>query len=202
MNPTHSKAPLALAAMFGIALAVPAFADNSFNLNYAAYYSGAIPVAAIITINPDGSVAITNPSGAAAYDGSDDSLIGVVNNGTTALTSLTLSGNYIFGFDGADGIDYYAGLPISAVDNSYSGYGGIDAYFTVVDANNGTVHFASPISANGGTDFFSLEENLAAVGAIQVKSTGTVPDAASTLSLLGGALLALGAFRRKLGFAA
>ena len=202
MNPTRTKAPLALAAMFGIALTVPALADNSYNLTYTAVYSGAVPLAALITINPDGSVAITNPSGAAPYDHSDDSLIGVVNNGTTALSSITLSStNAIFGFDGADGIDYYIGLPISGVDNSNSGYGGVDAYFNVTDWYNGTVLFATPISANGGTDFFSLEENLAAAGAIQVTGTGSVPDASSTLTLLGGALLVLGAFRRKLGFA-
>ena len=186
-----------LAIVAGLGLAASAF-GQAYNLTYASGYgTGAVPLAALITINKDGSIAITNPTGAAPYDGADDSLIGIVNNSATALSSISLSGSYIFGFDGSDGIDYYIGLTPTAWDNSNSGYGGSNAYFNVVDVNDGTVLFNTPIAGNGGTGYFSLEENLAAQGAITVTGTNSVPDATSTLPLLGGVLVALVALRRR-----
>src|SRR3984957_3665737 len=46
----------------------------------------------LITLNADGSIAITAPNPAPSYDnGNDDNLIGVVNNTGGAITSLQLS---------------------------------------------------------------------------------------------------------------
>ena len=38
------------------------------------------------------------------------------------------------------------------------GYGGPDAFFTNNTGNAITVNFGTPIAANGGTDYFSLED--------------------------------------------
>src|SRR5882724_4107449 len=58
----------------------------------------------VITFAADGSVstAISNPN---PYDGSEDTLVGVVNNSSSVITSVSLSSVSLglFGFDG-DGI--------------------------------------------------------------------------------------------------
>ena len=59
----------------------------------------------VITIAANGSVS-TAITDATPYELSEDTLVGVVNNSSTPLTSLSLSGPDIFGFDG-DGICLY-----------------------------------------------------------------------------------------------
>src|ERR1039458_6534053 len=56
----------------------------------------------VITINANGSVTVT-VTDASAYEGSEDVMVGVVNNSTGTLSNLSLSGSGIFGFEG-DGI--------------------------------------------------------------------------------------------------
>src|SRR5580692_9608013 len=56
----------------------------------------------LITIAANGTVTVTIPD-TTPYDGSDDTLIGVLNNSPSAVGSLALTGSGIFGFDG-DGI--------------------------------------------------------------------------------------------------
>src|SRR5438270_2237756 len=55
----------------------------------------------IITITDGGSTAVTVDL--SPYDTSDDQLVGIVNNSSSVLNSLPLSGANIFGFEG-DGI--------------------------------------------------------------------------------------------------
>lgn len=111
----------------------------------------------IITISNTGTT-ITS-TGQGPYDNIEDTLVGVINNSSQPISVLGLkSAVTIFGFDG-DGIDAF-GIPGNARDST--GYGGPNAFFTNINATQteGTVNFITPIAANGGTAFFSLEEAI------------------------------------------
>jgi hypothetical protein len=117
----------------------------------------------IITVNANGSVTVTEPD-AAAYESSEDVLVGVVNNTGASLSSLTITGTGIFGFDG-DGIciytfvgsSYCTAAQMSGTDPG--DYQGPTSTFSNIssDFNTGTVNFSAAIPANGGTSYFSLE---------------------------------------------
>ena len=135
----------------------------------------------LITINADGSATVTSGLNNGPYDGIEDTLLGVVNNYGSAIGSIDVSGNYIFGFDG-DGQSYYTGVFYDP-----TGYGGPGVSFTNIDMstyNTGTVNFAGGI-ATGGTAWFTLEAD---VNAANFKITGIapVPLPATGLLLLGG----------------
>jgi hypothetical protein len=59
----------------------------------------------LLVVNPDQSISVLGDSSAGPYDGSDDTLIGIVNNSSAAITAVTVSGptSDLAGFDG-DGI--------------------------------------------------------------------------------------------------
>ena len=171
----------------------------------------------VITFNSNGSISTTfGPQ--STYDSIDDALIGIVNNSGHALTSINLSGNNIFGFDG-DGVDGYTGTPNLAAGMSSSGfyqyeygvdqYGGSDAYFTnfqftIINGfyhpDNGTVNFLNSISGNGGEDYFALEESININAPPQVTGTNlSATPEPSTLALFGTGILLIGvmAYRKK-----
>jgi hypothetical protein len=131
---------------------------------------------AVVTISGTQAMVAPGPAGG-PYDGSDDTLVGVVNNipsctpGGSSLTvtcgiaiySLDLtSTSSICGFDG-DGIDTY-GAPSNGMDST--GYGGPNVYFTPtppatsINPNACRVNFIKPIQPGGGTGYFSLENAL------------------------------------------
>jgi hypothetical protein len=152
----------------------------------------------VITFAGDGSVTTGAGTSPGTYDGSDDTLIGVVNNTSSALTSFNISSTLdIFGFDG-DGIDGYHGDGIAPVGNNpdTQGYGGPDGYFTnITDTDgveSGTVNFANGGIAAGGSDFFSLEE---AISVDQAPSITPAPEPA-TMAILGVGMLGAAAARR------
>jgi hypothetical protein len=131
----------------------------------------------IISVTDSG--ATISVTGQGPYDGSDDTLVGVVNQSTKNLpvSSLKLtSDNNIFGFDG-DGIDTY-GAPGNAKDST--GYGGPNAYFTNISADqtSGTVNFVTPIPP-GGTAYFGLENSVATATSCQDAINGTVKPTAT-----------------------
>ncbi len=134
--------------------------------------------AVIITLNANNTATVTN-TGQGPYDGVEDSYIGVVNNSGHSVSDLTLHSTLtIFGFDG-DGLALY-GAPSP---NDPNGYGGPDGSFTIADAYNGAIHFANGI-ADGGTDYFSLEESVTAASFTGV-TIGTPEPATWALMLIG-----------------
>ena len=66
---------------------------------------GASDCNVLLTINADGSVSATNPAGTTTYDGSDDAMIGIMNNTSTTLNHFLILGSSSFGgsFGGMDG---------------------------------------------------------------------------------------------------
>lgn len=116
----------------------------------------------VITVTDSGATAVATGQG--PYDSVEDTLIGVINNSKVPISSIVLSSNLpIFGFD-ADGIDTF-GVAGNASDST--GYGGPNAFFTNIssDQTSGEVDFINKIPANGGTDFFSLEDAIDAATA-------------------------------------
>ena len=132
-----------------------------------------------LLILQDPGATLSNDPVPGTYDGVEDTLIGVINESSQPVSSLTLSSNSepLFGFDN-DGIcqdpnstsgkfglhcngTVHSGINYNNPHDS-TGYGGLDAFFDHIssDFKTGTVHFANAIGANGGTDFFSLEEKL------------------------------------------
>ena len=122
-----------------------------------------------------------------AYDGVEDTLIGIINNSTATIASLPLSSTQTaFGLDD-DGVcqdpnstSGMAGLSCGShivhgsnydsgrypdKDNAVdlTGYGGPNGYFTGIspDHKSGTINFITPL-APGATTYFSLEEQLTA----------------------------------------
>jgi lysophospholipase L1-like esterase len=63
----------------------------------------------LLVVNPDQSVSVLGDSSVGPYDGSDDTLVGILNNSSSPITAVTVSGSGsdLAGFDG-DGICTYA----------------------------------------------------------------------------------------------
>ncbi len=162
----------------------------------------------VITINADRSTSVVLKD-AAPYDLSsngDDMLIGVVNNSSSTVPSITLSGSSIFGLEN-DGICNY-----SFVGNTYcltnapggtsstgtlgSGNNGVDPYdyygpmttFTIANSGSGTVNF-SPVLTPGASTYFSLEGSPSTSLAITVAPGISGPVGTPSLSVWAGILL-------------
>lgn len=147
----------------------------------------------------------TLPVGGVPYDGSEDSLIGVVNASSSIIYSLYLTGNNIFGFesDGMCSSTYSSGVTgtnsCTGETLDPNGYGGNFVNFSITDASAGNVLFVGGLAAGGGTQYFSLEENTR-LEANLITPTGAsdTPEAPEpgTMVMLGGAMVALGLGRK------
>ena len=155
-------------------------------------------------MNPGGTFTGAAVPGANPYDGSDDALVGVVNNTGSIYTgsfTLTGSGNGggIFGFD-LDGICTYTNAAYCSNASASTGYEGPLNTFTNISADQttGTVDFSTLGGiAVGGTSFFSLEGSPASIAAGGgIGGGGTPVPAPMSLALLGFGTATLVLMRR------
>ncbi len=113
----------------------------------------------LITVDANGSVSIAGDTTQGPYDAAEDTLVGVQNNASGFVSSISLSGSNIFGFDN-DGI---CTLPFagngycSSLPSGSSGYEGPGTSFTVASPNSGTVNFTGGGLAPSSSTYFSLE---------------------------------------------
>ncbi len=122
----------------------------------------------LVTVTPSAQTVISNPNAASSYDsGNDDVLVGIVNNGSFPITSVTLSGTLpIFGFDGEGvcqpGWTFVGGGTPCGGATDPARYGGPGVTFSNISADlkSGVANFGNGGIPPGGTAFFSLEERV------------------------------------------
>lgn len=169
------------AGLFGLPqLASAAICPTTANTNSDCGY--------ILTIGAGNAITGALVSGANPYDGSDDALVGIINNSGAAFTgSFVLSGTSddggIFEFDG-DGICGYTNCTYAHP----TGYEGPIVTFSNIsaDGSTGTVNVAG--LAAGGSTFFSLEGSpagIASSGGIGVPPTVPAVPEPGTWALMG-----------------
>jgi hypothetical protein len=150
----------------------------------------------IITQTPTNTLTGTLVTGANPYDGSDDALVGVINNGTAPILSFVLTGSGngggIFAFDG-DGICTF----IACTFPNPTGYEGPGISFSHINAagTSGEVDFAGLGLLPGATAFFSLEGSPNSLNVGGVTPVG-VPEP-GTLALFLSAMLGFMALARR-----
>jgi hypothetical protein len=211
-RPSFSAAAMMALGMSASVWAVgpcPSVGASSFQGDNSAYITAGGGCNAIVTVTTTGStVAIVNSN---PYDGSDDTLVGVVNNTATTLSQITVSGSNISGFEG-DGICTFgagglAGTTFTAGSSAYcttqalngtdpQDYQGPAQTFTNFASGSAVTIVFSPPLAPGGTSFFSLEE--APSNTLVVTAPGgppvTTTPVPSSLFLAGIGILALSGF--------
>ena len=117
--------------------------------------------AVLITLNANGTATFQTDSNQGPFDGSDDTLVGVVNNTGVPIPSINLtSTNDIFNFDG-DGICTFDFTGDSYCNNTAIVYDGPTSTFSNIssDFTTGSVNFG-PALASGSSTYFSLENSL------------------------------------------
>jgi len=147
----------------------------------------------ILTIASNGGITGAAVPGANPYDGSDDALIGVINNMSTPFTgAIVLSGSGngggIFGFDD-DGICAYTHAAYCST-KQYGYEGPLNTFSNINGAETmGTVNIVG--LAAGGTTFFSLEGSPASI------TINTQVPEPVTLSLFGAGIAGAAFIRRR-----
>jgi hypothetical protein len=133
--------------------------------------------------------------------------VGVVNHASGAVTSMSLTGSGIFGFDddglclNGGGLTFSGNGYCATLPGGSSGYEGPTSHFTVTNTSAGTVTFSPGIPPNG-TTFFGLEGAPASLSAnIAVSTSATAVPTLSTFALVLTGLLIAGLGVRFLKFA-
>jgi len=137
----------------------------------------------VITIT-DGGISTSVNGAIPPYDGVEDQLVGVINNSSHSVGSLSLTGSGLFNFDG-DGLCTF----ITCTWAHPTGYEGPNTSFSFSNFDNGMVIFTGGLAA-GATAYFSLEEPAS------INTIVTAPEP-GTLALLGLAAAAFGFSRRR-----
>jgi len=192
----------AAVSTFAMVLSAAAICPTTSNNNTGADPTGC---GVLITYPANGNpvVAIT---GTGAYDGSDDTTVGIINNTTSAITSISLNAtdaSDAFGFEG-DGIQTYAsdiqnGVPVGS--GGATGYEGPNSTFNLsgVDSSGGgtlVVNFSGSGITPGGTAYFSLEGDPSTAGGGIVVGP-SVPEPSTYGLLATGILGVFGLVRRR-----
>lgn len=194
------KALLSLISLSGLALAGAAHAGvcpaigSSVDCGYVIVYG---PGGTVTTYSTNGQSYGPGTIDTTPYDGSDDALIGVINNTGGTLNSIHLTGSGdgggIFGFEG-DGPNQY-GQP------SYgpTGYEGPNTSFANINAtfDAGDVMFTGGL-ANGQSAWFALEGSPASldVTAPPAGPSNKVPEPV-TIALVMSGLAGMARVRRQ-----
>lgn len=197
MNSLRKVLFCSLVAVALLAFAVvPSFAGTTFSQCPAvgADTNGCELLITVTAVNSSGAATAFTVSTASPdqgpYDGSEDTLIGILNMSGGTLTSISLSSSTdLFGFDG-DGACTFITCT-GATDPS--GYAPAGVTFSSINGSftSGTVNFGPGLDI-GASTWFSLEEALTAS---QIQP-GSAPEPSSLL-LLGTGLLGLGFLVRR-----
>lgn len=170
--------------------------------------------AILITIGSSGTPVVAQDTSQGPYDGSDDTLVGVLNNSSSTVFSLPLSSSTssppIFGFEG-DGMCFASPSPTGNCSNSAAlnqsnpdpyDYGGDFVTFSNIDSttqNSGTVNFTGGL-APGASAYFSLENDLSASditsGPPSTTPGSSVPEP-STYGLMASGIAACGLWLKR-----
>ncbi len=116
----------------------------------------------LLVVNADNTITVLGDSSLGPYDGSDDTLVGIVNNSKAAVPAITVTGpgSGLAGLDG-DGLCTYSvsGCPFGST--GYEGPGtSIKTDATLPDSAE--IDFAGAGLAPGASSYFSLEGALTA----------------------------------------
>ena len=150
------------------------------------------------------AVAFTGVGDHTAYEGSDDVYYGIVNNSTSTINNITLTGTLAFAFE-VDGIGAgpWTGVSCTTLtpcttpgpsDNT-SGYGGPIGFFGNINAafDTGTVFFAGEL-APGASTVFALELPAGLLAVTGVNNATPLPAA---LPMFAGGLGVVGLLARR-----